>query len=205
MLLTKAEQRRRLLWPIKTGVHTLHEVAALLAEGKSWREIAMLWGLRRLRGADDLYQDVYWAWERAGGPGGPTEEPSSADGYLTPEWDTWRSANRTAIDAWLQGLAGKTTLTLDRTPDGHPQVWLLYRPEPFVPWSDDDRSIHLWVRRCDVFTSRVVAIAFLDNLLGYQVTWQPYNEAFPELWIGWARGDRWLLCPSPVDPPGGQR
>jgi hypothetical protein len=92
----------------------------------------------------------------------------------------------------------------ERTPDGHPQVWCLYRPEPFAPWSDDDRSIHLWVRRADVFTSRVVAIAFLDNLLGYQVTWKEYNEAFPELWIGWARGDRWLLCPAPVDPPGGK-
>jgi hypothetical protein len=96
-------------------------------------------------------------------------------------------------------------LLSERTPDGHPQVWLLYRPEPFAPWSDDDRSIHLWVRRADVFTSRVNAIAFLDNLLGYQVTWKEYNEAFPELWIGWARGDRWLLCPAPVDPPGGQR
>jgi hypothetical protein len=96
-------------------------------------------------------------------------------------------------------------LVPERTPDGHPQVWLLYRPEPFAPWSDDNRSIHLWVRRADVFTSRVTAIAFLDNLLGYQVTWKEYNEAFPELWIGWARGDRWLLCPAPVDPPGGQR
>ena len=101
-------------------------------------------------------------------------------------------------------LAGRVEIP-ERTPDGHGQVWLLYRPEPYAPGSDDDRSIHLWVRRCDVFTSRITAIAFLDNLLGYEVTWQHYNELFPELWIGGARGNRWLLCPAPVDPPGGQR
>ena len=33
-----------------------------------------------------------------------------------------------------------------------------------------------------------------------------YNELFPELWIYRdRRGYHWLLCPAPVDPPGGQR
>lgn len=90
----------------------------------------------------------------------------------------------------------------ERTPDGHPQVWCLYRPEPFAFDSDDDRAIHLWVRRCDVFTSRAAAIAHLDNLLGRQVTWRPYDELFPELWIGEDCEHRWLMCPAPLDPPG---
>ncbi len=101
-------------------------------------------------------------------------------------------------------------LLTERTPDGHPQVWLLYRPEPFPFDSDDDRSIHLWVRRCDVFTSRAAAIAHLDNLIGEQVQWHNYADIhdgfFPQLWIGWSRGrQRWLLTSAPVDPPGGQR
>lgn len=96
-------------------------------------------------------------------------------------------------------------LITERTPDGHPQVWLLYRPEPFDFDSDDERSIHLWVRRCEVFTSRAAAIAHLDNLLGRQIAWRPYHDLFPELWIAEDRGQRWLMAPAPVDPPGGQR
>jgi hypothetical protein len=97
----------------------------------------------------------------------------------------------------------------ERTPDGHPQVWLLCRPEPFEFDSDDDRSIHLWVRRCDVFTSRAEAIAHLDNLLGHQVRWDRYADLhdgfWPELWIGKIGSQRWLMCAAPVNPPGGQR
>lgn len=95
-------------------------------------------------------------------------------------------------------------LLTERTPDGHPQVWLLYRTEPFEFDSDDDRAIHLWVRRADVFTTRAGAMAFLNNLIGRQVTWRPYNtEFFPELWMGTLGHIRWLCCPAPVDPPGG--
>ena len=102
-------------------------------------------------------------------------------------------------------LAGRIELP-ERTPDGHGQVWLLYRMEPFEFDSDDDRSIHLWVRRADVFTSREKAIAHLDALIGRQVAWGPYNtDFFPELWQGRLGRVRWLLCPAPVDPPGGQR
>src|SRR5688572_25671257 len=90
----------------------------------------------------------------------------------------------------------------ERTPDGHMQCWVLYRPEPFAFDSDDDRSLHLWVRRCDVFASKAEAIAFLDNLLGRQVRWRPYDPLFPELWIGMDDRHRWLLEPAPVNPPG---
>lgn len=115
-------------------------------------------------------------------------------------------AEKEAADHWQAELMEiKGRILPERTPDGLPQVWLLYRPEPFAPGSDDDRSIHLWVRRCDVFTSRAAAAAHLDNLLGRQIAWRPYNELFPELWIAEDRGYRWLMCPSPVDPPGGQR
>lgn len=91
----------------------------------------------------------------------------------------------------------------ERTPDGHPKVWLLYRPEPFAPGSDDDRAIHLWVRRCDVFTSQRAALAHLYALLGpdlaASVRWREH-ELFPELTVGVdRRGCRWLLTWAPVD------
>lgn len=91
----------------------------------------------------------------------------------------------------------------ERTPDGHPQVWLLYTPEPWEFDSDDNRSIHLWMRRCSVFTSRDAATAHLSSLLGRPVAFQPYAPLFPELWIfRESRHEimhRWLLCPAPVD------
>lgn len=90
----------------------------------------------------------------------------------------------------------------ERTPDGLPQVHLLYRPEPFAPDSIQEREINLWVRRCDVFTSRDRAIAHLDSLLGREVQWRPYDSLFPELWIGEDRGFRWFIVAVPVDPPG---
>lgn len=94
----------------------------------------------------------------------------------------------------------------ERTPDGHTQVWLLYRPEPHEIDSDDERSIHLWVRRANVFTSQQYAVLFLASLIGEMVEFRPYDPLFPELWIGHdSRGHRWLMCPAPVNPPGGQR
>lgn len=96
-------------------------------------------------------------------------------------------------------------LLTERTPDGLPQVWLLYRPEPFAPGGVEEREINLWVRRCDVFTSRADAIAHLDNLLGRQIAWRKWAPDFPELWVAEDRGHRWLMCPSPVDPPPGRQ
>lgn len=90
----------------------------------------------------------------------------------------------------------------ETTPDGHPQVWLLYRPEPFRPDGPEEREINLWVRRADVFTSHDEATAFLSRLLSVDVTFRPYNPIFPELWIFERRGYRWLLCPAPVNPTG---
>lgn len=93
----------------------------------------------------------------------------------------------------------------ERTPDGHAQVWLLYRPEPFHPTGPEEREMNLWVRQCDVFTSRAEAIAHLDNLIGKQVLWREYDPIFPELWVGEFSGRRWWMCPAPVNPPGGGR
>lgn len=90
----------------------------------------------------------------------------------------------------------------ETTPDGHPQVWLLYRPEPFSPDGTEEREINLWVRRADVFTTAHEATLFLARLLGVEVGFRPYNPIFPELWIFERRGHRWLLCPAPVNPPG---
>ena len=94
----------------------------------------------------------------------------------------------------------------ERTSDGHPQVWLLYRPEPWEPGGIDEREMSLWVRRCDVFSSRINAMAFLDNLIGAQVKWRNYGQTtgfFFELWEGRLGAHRWWLTSAPVDPPGG--
>lgn len=90
----------------------------------------------------------------------------------------------------------------ERTPDGHPQLWALYSPEPYEPFSDEDISIHLWFRRVNIFTSRIEAIVALDNLIGKQIKWKLYNEAFPELWIGMNGHSRWLMEAIPLNPPG---
>lgn len=100
-------------------------------------------------------------------------------------------------------------LLTERTPDGHGQVWLLYRPEPFTPDSPEEREINLWVRRADVFTSRDAATTFLSRLLGHPVAFSPYDPLFPELWIyresRHSLQHRWLMATAPVDPPGGAR
>lgn len=97
----------------------------------------------------------------------------------------------------------------ERTPDGHPQVWLLYSPEPWEPGGIDEQQMSLWVRRCDVFSSREKAIEHLDALIGDHVTWSRYADLtggwFPELWVGRRGHSRWWLCPAPLDPPGGSR
>lgn len=103
----------------------------------------------------------------------------------------------------LKSLLTPRVTIRERTPDGHPKVWLLYRPEPFAPGSDDDRAIHLWVRRCDVFTSERAALSHLYALLGpdlaASVRWREH-ELFPELTVGVdRRGCRWLLTWAPVD------
>jgi len=56
----------------------------------------------------------------------------------------------------------------ERTPDGHPQVWLRYSPEPWEPFSAPEREINLWVRRCEVFSSREQAVESLNELIGEQ-------------------------------------
>lgn len=83
----------------------------------------------------------------------------------------------------------------ERTPDGHPQVWLLYRPEPHT-------SDGVWVRKCDVFTSREAAIRHLTGLIGHAhaqtIRWEPH-VLFPELSIGTdGRGHCWYLEPAPL-------
>jgi hypothetical protein len=99
----------------------------------------------------------------------------------------------------------KHKIVLAATPDGHAEVWLLYRAEPFHPDGPEEREMNLWLRRCDVFSSRVNAIAHLDTLIGAQVRWRPYNPIFAELWVGRLGQHRWWLVSAPLDPPGGER
>lgn len=106
----------------------------------------------------------------------------------------------------MAGGTDRTMLLTERTTDGHAQVWLLYRPEPWTPDAPEEREINLWTRRCDVFTSRDTATTFLARLLGRAVAFSPYDPLFPELWIYRGKdGRRWLMAPAPVDPPGGAR
>jgi hypothetical protein len=93
----------------------------------------------------------------------------------------------------------------ERTPDGHPQLWLLYRSEPWTPTSSAEREMNLWVRRADVFTSRQQAMDHLTSLIGRETVWAPYNPIFPELWVGHdGLGHRWWMAPAPLNPPGGR-
>ena len=79
------------------------------------------------------------------------------------------------------------------------KIWLLYRPEPFPFNGDDDRSIHVWLRRCEVFTSREGIDEYFQKL-NINIKWQTH-ELFFELEIGYDnRGYRWLICPADVDP-----
>lgn len=96
----------------------------------------------------------------------------------------------------------KHRLALGTTPDGHPEVWLLYQPEPHFPDSPEEREMNLWVRRCNVFSSREGAVAFLDDLIGDAVAWEKYGPIFPELWVGRRGHSRWWLVPAPLNPPG---
>lgn len=87
----------------------------------------------------------------------------------------------------------------ERTPDGHPQVWDLYRPEPFL-------TDGVWLRRCDTFTSEANAKGFLNDLLGvpegHSLPWRQH-PMFPELQQATdGRGHWWYLVAKPLDPPG---
>lgn len=80
------------------------------------------------------------------------------------------------------------------------KVWLLYRPEPFTFNSDDDRAIHLWVRRCEIFTERHLIDEYFPKL-GIQIHGWQQHELFPEIEIGRdTRGFRWIICHSQVNP-----
>lgn len=116
-----------------------------------------------------------------------------------------------SVNAYGQHRCGTVieprTLLPERTLDGHAQVWLLYQQEPWYPDGVDEREMSLWVRRCDVFSSRERAINHLDRLIGDRVQWSRYSEVtggwFPELWIGRRGHSRWWLTSAPLDPPGG--
>ena len=45
-------------------------------------------------------------------------------------------------------------------------------------------------------------LAGMVDLIGAQVQWRPYDELFPELWIGMNGRQRWLLEAAPLNPPG---
>lgn len=80
------------------------------------------------------------------------------------------------------------------------KIWLLYRPEPFEFDSDDDRSIHLWVRRCEVFTKRELIDSYFPKL-GITIRGWRRHELFPEIEIGHdIRGFRWIICEAQMDP-----
>ena len=81
----------------------------------------------------------------------------------------------------------------------HTKIWLLYKPEPFYFNSDDERAIHLWVRRCELFTARSHIDEFLEKILGKRLEFKTH-ELFPELEIAYDRGYRWLATWAELNP-----
>lgn len=101
---TKAELKRRRLCPISERVHTIQEVAALVQLGKTYQQIAALWGMRPQAGKDDLRYQVHDAWKEAGNPGGIPRPVDEFNGD-SPEWQRWRAARDRAIDTWLKTMS----------------------------------------------------------------------------------------------------
>jgi len=95
--------------------HTTEEIAALRADGRSWREVAVACGLTRPRkGPKDVHDAALWAWIEAGRPGDPGDPPSKpprADygAYLawrrSLEMASWQRARDAAMDRWLAEVA----------------------------------------------------------------------------------------------------
>lgn len=100
---TKAELERRRRTPLTSGDHTTIEVAMLLRQGKTYRQIAASWGMRPNAGANDLRYDVWDAWENAGSPGG-TPQPGDGHRWNSAPWKHWRSQRDGAVQAWLATL-----------------------------------------------------------------------------------------------------
>lgn len=95
--LSRATQERHRYWPLSRGTHTVEEIAVLLGQGKSLREVAALWGLRPRAGVMDLQKDIWKMWESAGCPGGLPKP----EGWDKEEWTKWRAARGAALEPWI--------------------------------------------------------------------------------------------------------
>lgn len=110
--ISKEEQRRRQIRPLRLGVHSIAEYAYLrVVEGQTDREIAALWGMRPLAGPSDLRWDVDCLWERAGCPYGLPVPDSDFSRLRAPAqdeaWRLWREARKSAIPQWLRSLVAE--------------------------------------------------------------------------------------------------
>lgn len=101
---TKTELERRRLYPLTEGAHTVLELAKLIQQGQTYRQIAALWGMRPVAGKDDLRHDTWDAWERAGSPGG-IPHPEDGHRWDSPAWNHWRAVRDTAVASWLTSMA----------------------------------------------------------------------------------------------------
>lgn len=99
-----ATSRQANEFPLTYGRRRPEELALLLQEGLTYKEIAERWGMRRLAGARDLRIDAEVVWERAGSPGAPMPpDVDSGEGYH-PLWERYRVERQSAIRAWLSSL-----------------------------------------------------------------------------------------------------
>lgn len=106
-----------------TNGHSLEELAALRADGRSWEEIARAFGLIRPRkGPDDVRTAAFWLWDDAGSPGNPADWPDLPEGadwnawLRSPELAPWQRARDAAIDRWLGDVARGRTVEAVHAP-----------------------------------------------------------------------------------------
>ena len=95
---TARERARR--WPLRYGNHSISEVASLIAEGRSFEDIARLWELRPRAGADDLRWETTKYWINLGCPGGMAKPDGHSEEYREA-WAAWRAQRDSSLIRWL--------------------------------------------------------------------------------------------------------
>lgn len=103
-------QRDVRLYPLTSGTHTVEELAVLIQQGKTLRDIAVLWGMRPMAGARDLSFDLDMAWESAGCPGG-IPRPKTYGPDMDAAWSAWNQARTQGIESWLDTFLSPQPVT----------------------------------------------------------------------------------------------
>lgn len=93
----------------KLNGHAPAELAALVAEGKSWKEIASSFGLPRpRRGPRDVEEAGHLLWQAAGAPGAPAvpeDRLPRKERFSSPVWQAFVKERERVMRAWLSSRA----------------------------------------------------------------------------------------------------